>query len=181
MHSLAGCSNKFRYQHNVQRWRGFCLHKYPTSRDWSSLNKTEISFSPYPRDSKTFIYRSNRKQNKTGTWLPAYGRTRLGHNCQASYGRTRLLAYGRTRLLAYGQTRLPGKTICRTICRTMAGLDCRPGIAYQIDATQIDTTSNATWIDATQFDVTHKSQQPTCNHDEIRNKRLDVQQWRNSQ
>jgi hypothetical protein len=35
------------------------------------LNKTEIAFSPYPRESKTFIYdstyktdRSNRKQDK---------------------------------------------------------------------------------------------------------------------
>jgi hypothetical protein len=81
-----------------------------------------------------------------------------------------------TRLPAYCQIRLPG--------RTMAVLDCRPRpvIAYQcdatqidanIDGTQIDANFNLTRIDATQFDVTHNY--PTCNHDEIGNKRLQLQ------
>jgi hypothetical protein len=114
-------------------------------------NKTEIACSPYPVGLRT-------------------GRTMVGQDWDTTAGLlpdktgTRLPAYGRTRLMAYGQTRLPGKNICRTICR----LDCRPGIAYQCDATQIDANNDATHnypTCMTKFAINDL----TCNHDEIRN------------
>jgi hypothetical protein len=117
--------------------------------------------------------------DKTGTWVMTAG-------IWPDKTGTRLPAYGRTRLLAYGQTRLPDKTICRTICRTRAGLDCRLGIAYQCDVTQIDANIDATQIDVNFNELTRLNftwhtttrratvtkfaiNYSTCIHDEIRN------------
>jgi hypothetical protein len=113
------------------------------------LNKTEIAFSPYipARIQYFYLHTKPTGQIVSRTRLSAYGRAELWSGKTG----TRLPAYCRTRLLAYGQTRLPGKTICRTICRTMAGLDCWPGIAYQCNATQIDAN-----IDATHNPISHR-------------------------